>query len=75
MLNQHRIFRPLLLHCFDEKTLEQVLSSLEISLKRRYKQRLAEPPRTAQEDILAEVYHVPDVLSLIDIEHVILNDV
>ena len=35
--SQHGIFSPILLHCFDEKPLEQVLTSLEISLESRYK--------------------------------------
>ena len=71
---QHRIFRPVFLHCFNEETPKQVLSSLEIRLKCRYKQRLAEPSWTAQEDIAAEVYHAPDILSLVDIQHIVLSD-
>ena len=48
--------------------------SRNTSLESRYKQRLAEPPWTAQEDIVAEVYHVPNTLSLVDIQHIILSD-
>ena len=72
--SQHWIFCPLLLNLLNEEPLEQVLPSLEIGLKSRHKQRLAEPPRAAQEDIVAEVYHVPDILSLVDIQQIILSD-
>ena len=48
--------------------------SRNISLESRYKQRLAEPPRAAQEDVVAEVCHVPDILSLVDIKHIVLSD-
>ena len=47
--------------------------SRNISLESRYKQRLAEPPWTAQEDIVAEMYHIPDVLSLIYIKTIKVN--
>ena len=67
------IFRPVLLHSLDEESLEQVLSSLEICLECRYKQRLAEPPRAAQENIFAEVYHIPDILSLVYVKTVEVN--
>ena len=67
---QYRMFRPILLYSLYKKSLKQVLPSLEIRLKRRYKQRLAEPSRAAQEDILAEVYHVPDILSLVYVKTV-----
>ena len=39
-------------------------------MKRGYEQLLAQPPRAAQEDILAEVYHVPDILSLVYVKTV-----
>ena len=72
---QHRIGRPILLQLLDGKTLEQLPPPLEIGLQRGDKQRLAEPSRTAQEDVLAQVDHVPDIGRLVHIEHTILDDV
>ena len=58
-----------------EEALEQSLPSFKISMKGGHKQRLAEPPWAAKEYILAEVYHIPDILSLVYIQHVTLDDV
>ena len=71
---QHGTGRPLLLYLIYVEPFEQVFPSLEIRLERRDEQRLAEPPGAAQEDVVAKVYHVPDILGLVDIEHVILSD-
>ena len=67
---QHGIFRPFLLHAVYVETLEQFPPPLKIRLQRGDKQGLAEPARTAQEDIFAEMYHIPDILSLVDIQTV-----
>ena len=67
---QHGILSPLFLHAPDIGVLEQFLSSLEISLKGGDKQGLAEPSRAAQENIFAEVYHIPDILSLVYVKTV-----
>ena len=48
--------------------------SLKIRLERGHKQRLAEPPGTAQEDIVAQMDHVPDVFRLVHIEVIPIDD-
>ena len=72
---QHGILSPLFLHAPDIGVLEQFPPSFEVSLKGGDKQGLAEPSRAAQEDILAEVRHVPDILRLVNVQHILLYDI
>ena len=71
---QHRIFRPLLFQLFNGQPLEQLLSALEIALQRRNQQRLTEPPRATQENVIAYIHHLVDILSLVNIEISTLNE-
>ncbi len=66
---QHWMLNPLLLIFAHGKSIEQILAPLVISVYHRGKKRLAEPTRTAQEDILiAFVYKVHKILRLVDIK-------
>ncbi len=54
--------------------LEEFPASLEVCLKGRDEQRLAEPPRPAQEDVASEMCHPPYILCLVNIEIVSIGD-
>ena len=72
---QHGIFVPLLLQLLDGKPLEEFLLALEITLKGRNQQRLAETAWSAQEEIRSiGMGHTIDVFRLIYIELVLLAD-
>ena len=47
----HRIDLPFLFHFFDSKSFEQILASLKISLKSRYKKRFSKSSRTTQKQV------------------------
>ncbi len=66
---KHGVPHPILLIFGNGKTVEEILLAREIGVERGGEERLAEPPRTAQEDVahllLAEVYYI---LCLVHIE-------
>ena len=64
----HRIDLPFLFHFFDSKSFEQILASLKLSLKRRYKKRFSKSPRTTQKQILRIMRHFIHKGSLINID-------
>ena len=70
---QHGIFRPIPLHLVYVEPLEQVPAAFEIGLKGGDEQGLAEPPRAAQEDVVADLHHLPDVLRLVDVQAILLH--
>ena len=72
---QHGISIPLLLQLLNGKPLEEFLLALEITLKSRNQQRLAETAWSAQEEIRSiGMRHTIDVFRLVHIELVLLAD-
>ena len=70
---QHGILRPLLLYLIYIESLEEFPAAFEVSLEGRDKQRLAEPPGAAQEDVVADLHHLPDVFRLVDVQAILLH--
>ena len=68
----HRMLLPLLLQPLHGQPLEQFLLSTEIGGKRRYKQRLAEPARTAQKVVFARLHKAVKHLGLVDVDHLVV---
>ena len=73
---EHRMLHPILLVISNGQSLEQFLSALEIGLKGRGKERLAESSRTTQKDIPHFfLSKINDVFGLIYIEIITLSDI
>ena len=73
---QHRIHRPVIFKRLYGQPLEQLPPSLEITVEGGYQQRLAEPPRAAEEDVPCPgVGHAVHVLGLIDVQVILIPDI
>ena len=73
---EHRVLHPFLLVISNGQSLEEFLSSLEISLEGRSKERLAESSRTTQKDVLHSFLpEIHDILGLVYIEIIALSDI
>ena len=70
---QHRIHRPVLFKRLYGQPLEQLPPSLEITVEGGYQQRLSEPPRAAEEDVLCPgVGHAVHVFGLVDVQVILI---
>ena len=68
-----RIFHPFLLQLLDGESFEQIFLSLEISLHRRDKQRLAKTAGTAQKVVLRAFDNVIDKIGLVYIKEILFS--
>ena len=72
---EHGIFRPFRLQFLDGKPLEEVFLALEITLKSRHQQRLAETARATQEEMFATAMrHAVDIFRLVDIKELSVDN-
>lgn len=71
---KNRMFRPFLLHLARFQTLEKILPTLEIVMESRRQQRLAEPARPAQENVLILIGNLINISSFVNIQIITLND-
>ena len=71
---QYGVFRPFLFLLFYIKSFEEFLPALEIALEHGHQQRLAEPARAAQEDVLAQGGHFVDVHGLVNVQTMQVDD-
>ena len=68
------MFRPFLLHLARFQPLEKFLPALEIAMESRRQQRLSEPARSAQENILVFIGNFINISGFVDIQVIVLND-
>ena len=71
---KNRMFRPFLLHLARFQPLEKILPTLEIVMESRRQQRLAEPARSAQENVLILIGNLINISSFVNIQIITLND-
>ena len=71
---KNRMFRPFLLHLARFQPLEKILPTLEIVMESRRQQRLAEPARPAQENVLILIGNLINISSFVNIQIITLND-
>ena len=64
---KNRMFRPFLLQFSRFQTLEKILPALEIAMESRRQQRLAEPARSAQENVLVLICDAIDIARLVNV--------
>lgn len=71
---KNRMFRPFLLQLARFQPLEKILPTLEIVMESRRQQRLAEPARSAQENVLILIGNLINISSFVNIQIITLND-
>ena len=64
---KNRMLRPFLLHLTRFQALEKFLPALEIAVQCRRQQRLAEPARSAQENVLVLICNVIGIPRLVNV--------
>ena len=64
---KNRMLRPFLLHLARFQPLEKILPTLEIAMESRRQQRLAEPARSAQENVLVLICDAIDIPRLVNV--------
>ena len=69
-----RMLRPFLLHLARFQPLEKFLSALEIAMESRRQQRLSEPARSAQKNVLILIGNLINISGFVDIQIITLND-
>ena len=71
---KNRMLGPFLLQFTSFQPLEKLLPALDIAVKCRRQQRLAEPARPAQKNVLILIGNLIDISGFVDIQIIILND-
>ena len=71
---EHRILYPLFLQPLHSQPLKQILTTREITMQSRSKQRLTKTARTAQKHIFRKMSHAINVFRLIDIKVILLTN-
>ena len=64
---KNRMFRPFLLYLARFQPIEKFLPALEIAMESRRQQRLSEPARSAQENVLVLICDVIDIPRLVNV--------